>query len=108
MAILQIPVANNLDAYSFSVILEQITYFFEFKYNGRRKRWLMDIYDQDKVPLIYGMPMLTNVDVLGQYSQEELPPGNFLVFDLSGLNKNPEQFDLGDTVLLLYEESESE
>lgn len=108
MAVLEMPVVNNLDSYTFSVTLESVLYTFELKYNKRRDRWLADIYDQQLTPLSMGVPMLTNVDVMHQFVSNELPTGVFLVFDLSGQNNNPGQFDLGDNVLLLYEESTTE
>lgn len=105
MAIVKLPVSTILDSYNFTISLESVIYNFEFKYNARRKRWLMDIYDSERNPILLGTAMLTNVDIASRFKSESLPPGVFMVFDLSGLNKNPEQFDLGDNVILLYQES---
>lgn len=106
MAILEIPVRNDLAAYEFRIVLESVTYFLRFSYNSRRSRWLMDIQNQDKEDVLVGIALLTDVDIRGLYKQEAIPPGLFLVFDTEGLQYNPEQFDLGNRVSLLYEESE--
>ena len=106
MAIIEIPVRNDLPSYEFRVELENVTYFFQFKYNFRKSRWNVDILNQDKEDVLSGIPMLTDVDLRSHFKQENLPPGRFLVFDFEGKQKNPEQFDLSDRVLFLYEESE--
>jgi len=108
MALLEIPVIKSEDAYEFSLSIESVLYFFSFNYNLRRKRWLMDISNADKEPILYGVSMLTDVDIMNRFKSEDLPPGIFLVFDLSGISKNPEELDFGESVILLYEESEAE
>lgn len=106
MAIIELQVRNDLPAYTFSSVLNSVTYFFKFNYNSRRSRWLMDIQNQDKEDLLVGVALLADVDMFSQFKNDKLPQGLFLVFDTEGKQFNPEQFDLGDRVKLLYQETE--
>tara|TARA_R110002012_G_scaffold265589_1_gene448998 strand:+ start:3496 stop:3816 length:321 start_codon:yes stop_codon:yes gene_type:complete len=105
MSILEIPVRNDLPAFEFRVVFEGVTYFLQFKYNKRRLRWLIDIQNQDKIDILSGIPLLTNVDLKSKYKSLGLPPGVFLVFDTEGRDYNPTQFDLSDRVKFLYKEA---
>lgn len=104
MAILNIPVRNDLPAYEFRIILEGSSFYFRFKFNRRRDRWLLDFLDEDKGQVLLGIAMLTDVNIVGRFLHLDIPPGLFLVFDSEGKQLNPGQFDMGDRVKLLYEE----
>lgn len=104
MAILQLPTRKDLFGYEQSIEIENTTYFFVFKFNRRMDRWQIDIQDQNKVDLVSGVPLLTNVDITKQVRYLAIPKGYFLVFDTEGDAINPSQKDLGDRVQFLYQE----
>lgn len=106
MRILEIPVRNDLPSFEFRLVLESVTYFFIFKFNRRRNRWLFDITDQNKTTILAGISMLTDVDIASMFKYRNIPPGLLLVFDTEDKQYNPEHFDLGDRVKFLYEESQ--
>jgi hypothetical protein len=106
MAILTIPTRKDLFAYSLDVTLEGTTYRFEFKFNSRKERWSFDIQDQAGNDILVGIPALTNVDLTAQYQHLGIPKGIFLFFDTEGEEKNAGQFELGDRIKMLYEETE--
>ena len=105
MAILQIPVRNDLPAYTFRIDLEASTYTFGFRYNTRMSRWIWDVMDANGNPLVMGIPLLSGLDLLSRFKVEGLPPGRFALLDEQGETYTPERYDLGERVVMLYEES---
>lgn len=105
MAILELPIRSDLSAYTFQVQLESAIYQFEFRFNQRLNRWIMDIEDQNGVDVLIGIPMLTDADLIGRFVMDGRPPGKLLAYDESGQNQNATQFDFGNPISLLYDES---
>lgn len=105
MAFLEIPTRSDLKHYEFQIDLENITYTLEFGWNQRAERWYMAIYNATGDLLLGDVILLTNVPLLDQYIDENLPPGRFILIDESGENKNPGENDLGNDVKLFYDES---
>lgn len=104
MVLVEIPTRNDIANYDFTIDLDDGTYFFEFKYNLRKTRWNINIYDIDRTILLSGIPLLTDVDIIGQYMDSSLFPGLLLVFDKKDEQNNPERDDLNDRNILLYDE----
>jgi len=105
MSIIEIPVRSDIPFYDMEITLERTAYFLEFYFNKRKDRWMMDILNQEKMPILVGTPLLTNVELLDKFAFEDTPPGLFLVLDLEGEQLNPGRNDLGDRVKLIYEEA---
>jgi hypothetical protein len=102
MAVLQIPVRSDLDAYEFQIDLDGKTYLLRFRYNSRMNLWHMDVCRVDATEILAGIPLLTNCDLIGRYNVADRPPGDFLAYDESGGAKNAGRDDLGADVVLLY------
>lgn len=107
MATLTIPVRSDLQAYSFTIELDGAVYLLRFRYNTRLARWIMDIAGTDGVNVVAGVPLLTNCDLIDRYTMRGLPPGKFLAYDESGDAANAELADLGNPIVLLYQEAGS-
>jgi hypothetical protein len=105
MAIIEIPVRSDILAYTINVILDGNEYVLRFTYSRRPERWIMDILDTQETVLKGGIPLLTNVDLIGIYGSTDLPQGKFVCVDITGNNKTAEENDLGVNVKLLYEEA---
>ena len=106
MALLQIPITNEDPNYRFQLELEERLYFFEFRYNTRMERWIMDLEDENKITLVAGIPVLINQNLLGQYTDDRLPPGIFIALDESGEDKQPERQSFGNDIKLTYTTSD--
>lgn len=105
MAILKIPIRNDLPAYIEQVDLEGRLYFFTFRFNARMDRWIWDIADADQNPIIVGIPVLINQDLLGRFVSNDLPPGKFAAINLSTTQVQPNRTLFSTDVELHYEES---
>lgn len=105
MSILEIPVRSDVPFYDMDITLEGTAYFFEFYFNKRKDRWIMDILNQQKEPVLLGTPLLTDVEMFDRFAFDEMPPGLFVVLNLETNQLNPGRNDLGGIVKLIYEEA---
>jgi hypothetical protein len=105
MSLLQIPVTSEFPNTELSVDLELITYILKFNFNSRTSLWYMTISQEDGTPLVVGVPIFTDVDIMIQYKNPDLPPGIFMAFDTEDLSADAGRDDLGNRVKLLYQES---
>jgi hypothetical protein len=53
---------------SLYVTLGGVAYFLTVRWNAFASTWVLDIADQDSVPISSGLPLLTGVDLLAQYA----------------------------------------
>lgn len=66
----------------------------------------MDIKDQQGVSLLSGVPILVGSDLTSRFRAVGGPPGRFFAVDSSNQDLPPTEADLGNRVLLYYEEAE--
>lgn len=107
MAIIEIPLRNDLDEYEFTVDLDGRTYNFQVQWNTRCQKWSLIIRNDQQNVLIGAIPLVVNSDLLGRFKNESFPPGILTLFDSSGNNAEPSKADLGVRCVLLYQEDES-
>jgi len=105
MAIIQIPVRSDLYQYEFSCELDGTVYIFDIHYNSRKDRWIFGIKTSDGTEIVMGIPILVNYDLLGRFADSNLPPGTLFAINTESEHENAGELDLGDKVLLLYEEA---
>lgn len=105
MAVLEIPVQNDLGAFREFVTLEGTLYIFDFYFNQRQNLWFMDILDDNELPQLVGIPIQTNVPHTIHLKYLNIPQGTFVAFDVQGQEKEADTDDFGVRVKLLYEES---
>lgn len=53
--------------YSYSISLENQSYIIKIYYNRRERRWYMDIFYPDEVPLILGMALVPDYPMAMEY-----------------------------------------
>jgi hypothetical protein len=94
---------DGTQAYSFHVDLEGITYGFDFSWNWMRSFWSVVIRDATGEALL-SQTLRTGNALLARFQAREgrLPPGEIIVFDTSGQDKDPGLQDLGTRVQLIY------
>jgi hypothetical protein len=105
MAILEIPVRDDLPSYNFQITLEGIVFTLHFRFNVRDDRWYMDVNDVDDEPIVTGVKLLYGLPLLDRYKNERLPLGRFIILDETGEERNPTRDGLGVDFKLLYRES---
>lgn len=102
MAIFEMPVRNDIAAYSFKIELDLVIYTLSFRYNKRMSSWIMDIADEQESPILMGIPVQTNVALINRFIDEQLPPGQFLCLDETGDQRSPDRDNFGLDIKLLY------
>jgi len=105
MAILKIPIRNDIPAYTLSIGLEGTTFVLSFRYTERTSRWMMDILDVSEVPIVEGVVLLVNLNLTSRFKDSRMPKGYFLLADESGNNAQPNRLNFSNDVNLFYVES---
>lgn len=102
--ILLIPLINLPQ--SFSIVLTGITYNLTVKWNDATDAgWVMDIADQNEVPLAANIPFITGDDLLDGLEYLGIE-GSFYVADGAGNSSNvPTLINLGTEVFLYFSTS---
>lgn len=105
MAVIKIPI-NTIDNKKIkqTTTLDGIAYVFEFKFNNRLNKWIMDILTTSNEIIVSGIIMQTNLPLLQNYYHLDIPQGDLFCVDMENENKDAEIDDLGTRVLLMYNE----
>ena len=106
MAILELPVKSVMPDFQFTTDFEGVAYTLRFTWNERGGVWSMTIGDAQANPIVQGIPLVVNWLLLDRFKDTRLPPGKLFTWDSSGQGKEiGDRLELGDRVLLLYQES---
>ena len=100
MALLRIPIRNDIFKYRETVSLDGTDYTLAFELNDRTQEWYFSIVD-----LLEGQKIVHGHDILAQYNTDpNLPPGKFHVIDPTGSLIEPNKTNFSETHILIYEE----
>ncbi len=79
-------------------------YSLTFRFNSRDGKWRLT-FEVDGVVILRSLVLVIGEDILSESRHvEELPPGNLIVRDVDGLDRDPDGILFGETVLLLYDD----
>ena len=107
MAIQINNVSINATASNFRsvVVLNDVTFNFDFFYNTRMAKWIMSIYDENDNAIVQSIPVLINQDFLVPY-KTRFPDLNSLTLFFTSTDVYRQQEatrnSLGDTVIFCY------
>ena len=101
---------KDLPSFTEEVTLDNTPYILRFDYNAREGAWSISFYDREQAPLIIGVKLVIFYELISNYPDRGLPPGELWVFDASGNPTPPgrEDFVNDRLVLLYYQEDEIE
>lgn len=104
MAVLEIPVRNDLDRYALTVTLDGTDYRFAFSHNTRDDHWYLSVDLTDGTALVSGAAIVADTPLLARWgATPELPADGYLMaVDTTGESVEPAKEDLGDRVKLLW------
>ncbi len=106
MAIREIPLRNDIAAYTFSVDLDNRSFSFELRFNDRTNLWSLDILNDSDVLLLGGIPLYSKQLLLDRYQHDQrLPQGNLFIENLVNPNLAPDRNNIGIDAILLYEDA---
>ncbi|MCP4481422.1 MAG: hypothetical protein GY817_01150 [bacterium] len=106
MAIVEIPTRIDIASYKYEIALDNEIYTFQFTYVDRLQRWVLNILTIDEEPIVMGITLHSNSDLLGRFANASLPQGKLMCYDIEGELKSAGRDDLGVRVKLLYQEAQ--
>lgn len=105
MAIREIPLRSDIKSYNFRVDLDNRTFTLDISFYDRAQIWLMNILDDTGEMLISGIPLFPKMFLIDKYQHDaRLPQGKLFVESLVSEDANPTADNLGQDVILLYED----
>jgi hypothetical protein len=108
MATLLIPTTPGEPFHSSKVSLEGRDFVLWFRWNQREERWYLHIFDEASEPILMGLKLVSNWDLLHHYRFDpRVPPGELVAADLTK-DHSPAGLDelgIGKRVELTYYES---
>ena len=105
MSMTQLAIINQgPDRYEFNTNFDGVRYFLTFQYNKRNDTWYLDIKNADQIPILLGLPALTNSQNLAHrfVIDDFLPVGEIMIADINGDGIDPSYENFGDTVSSFY------
>lgn len=101
--LVSIPLGNTSPWFNFSIILSNIQFVFYLRFNTRMSQWILDINNPHVVPILSGIPLLTNRNLITRFSgQTGVPPGTLFVTDDTGAGLDPSRYSFGVSHTLWY------
>lgn len=102
MSIVSIPVFIENASFTQTIVLDGINYKMRIYWNVRDEHWYFSLYLPDDTPVLTGIKMPVNYTLISSFFGENVPPGDFILFDESGNNEPCGRDELGDRCILLY------
>jgi len=97
-----IPIFNELANFREEIILDDISFLFDFTFNERSGQWNMSILQPDETPIMYGIKLVLNYELFDQFQHLSLPPGNLFCIDTTEGESEVNRTNFGTTVELVY------
>lgn len=100
-----IPFFNDQASFQEEVTLDGIPYLFKFTYNNRYDFWSMDILTKDEEPIVQGLKIVLNYELISRFRYLGVPAGELYAIDSTEKETRVNRENLGNTVQLFYVES---
>jgi len=91
----------DIDAYTESIVLDNVPYEFGFTWNTRDNSWSMSI-KQAGISLLESVKVVNSFFLTDLYVNTLLPNGLILSIDLQDIKRNPNRNELGSAVKIAY------
>lgn len=108
MATRQIPLRTTPTVYKMTVELDEFSYGLKLMYRERAGYWYLDISFEGQL-ILASIKLVATEDLLAPYAylkaDNKLPLGTLRVVDTFNLDTDPTQSNIGNQVVLLYDEA---
>lgn len=104
MTYIEIPLRTDLYSYFQNVVIDDVVYKMEIRYNGRMERWFMSLSDASGNALLAGIPLLPGYPLTEKFRGciENFPAGQFVIVDETEAERTPTRDNLGEDIKLIY------
>ena len=100
--IYSIPINSNSPSYKMRTTLGNDEYVFKIDWNERLSRWMFSLYDAQDNPLVVGLYLRVNFDLLSRFKINGMPSGMLMLYDASGSGEECGRNELGTRCKLLF------
>lgn len=104
MAVLRIPLPQNVPSFTQRVLLESSEYVFDFRWNQRESRWYLVFSDTAEVPIWAGK-LTPDWPLLAGVVDARRPPGELILMDSLKTEAPAGLGDLDRSFVLRYVEA---
>jgi len=105
--IIRVPLTETVPFFKIHGIeLDGKVFAMQFEWLERSERWHLHLMQSDETPILMGIKLNINSDLLSQYTIAELPLGKMMLYDTSRKDAECGRNDLGSRCVLLYESIE--
>ncbi len=73
--------------------IEERTYKFQFVFNSRSEAWSLSIFDPRSNPIVEGIRLVLNYELIRIHNYLPIPPGHLFVVDTDATNEAPIAFE---------------
>lgn len=101
---MQIIPFNEDGSFLMQITLSSSIFNLQFHWNSLNEFWVMDIYDSGFVPVVFGIKIVPNYDISGQYTYSNMPSGDIVCQNFQNTFGDIGRFDMGSTCELVYYE----
>lgn len=107
MAVLTMPFDAVSKNYQIRVVLDEVPFRFNVRYNVREGYWYLDLLNDQSEPLRMGLKIANDVPLFARMpSATERPFGDIITVDTTAANNDATRDDLGDRVLATYADAD--
>lgn len=93
---------RDLAAFRESVSLDGEIFILEFQYNTRGDYWSLFVYSKEGTPLLMGVKIVIDFELIQRYGTRNLPAGEIYGIDVTETVEKIGRRDLLDLVELVY------
>ena len=94
---------QDFPSFQQEVIIDESSYVLNFNWNSRGEFWELSFLNALREPLVMGIKLVLNYELIRQFQGYGLPDGALYAIDASGNNSKIEQNDfINDRVSLIY------
>lgn len=105
MALLELQLNSSTGNYRFRTRLDDVDYVFRFRWSGREESWIMDIRDFQNNPVVAGVRVVTNIDLLANFKHLDIPQGDLVAINLKSDTAEPGRNNFGTDIRIIYAEA---
>ena len=102
---LEIPLNADEPSFKLRTVLEDVEVVLLIHWNTRSSRWNLSIMDSTETPLLMGIPLHVDTEILERFEIDGLPPGRLFLYDLTTKSMECGRDELGDRCRLIYQTS---
>lgn len=99
---IRIPTSTESAWFSQTVQLAGTLLRMELHWNARAGFWVMNLATVDREPIVSGVRIVPDWDLVGRLADPRLPKGRLVAADQSGRGEPPGRDELGSRVILYF------